>query len=245
MKTKTFALQYTTQQQTGGVGVIVAAAGSAERMGGVNKLFAPLNGAPVLAHTLLAFQNHPLVQCIAVVTKSQSMLQVQQLAEKFKLTKVSDILPGGQTRAESVKIGFDFIQKSGVNTVLIHDGARPLVSEKVISRVIAGVVEFSAAAAAVPVKDAIKQTNSLGKILKNVERSSLCAMQTPQGFRVANYKNALQTAELADFTDDCALMEQAGYPVYIVPGDYKNIKITTPEDLIIAEAFLKGNTKCE
>ena len=95
------------------------------------------------------------------------------------------------------------------------------------------------------VKDAIKQTNSLGKILKNVERSSLCAMQTPQGFRVANYKNALQTAELADFTDDCALMEQAGYPVYTVPGDYKNIKITTPEDLIIAEAFLKGNTKCE
>ena len=70
-------------------------------------------------------------------------------------------------------------------------------------------------------------------------------MQTPQGFRVANYKNALQTAELADFTDDCALMEQAGYPVYTVPGDYKNIKITTPEDLIIAEAFLKGNTKCE
>ena len=174
MKTKTFALQYTTQQQTGGVGVIIAAAGSAERMGGVNKLFAPLNGVPVLAHTLLAFQNHPLVQCVVVVTKSQSVLQVQQLAEKFKLTKVSDILPGGQTRAESVKIGFDFIQKSGVNTVLIHDGARPLVSEKVISRVIAGVEEFSAAAAAVPLKDAIKQTNSLGKILKNVERSSLC-----------------------------------------------------------------------
>lgn len=243
MKTKTFALSYTTVPQNGGVGVVVAAAGSASRMGGVNKLFAPLNGVPVLAHTLLAFQNHPLVQCIAVVTKKESVLQVQQLAARFELTKVCDILPGGKNRAQSVQIGFSQLEKSGVSTVLIHDGARPLVSGEVISRVIAGVEEFSAAAAAVSVKDAIKQTNSLGKILKDVPRSSLCAMQTPQGFTAESYRKALQTVAAVDFTDDCALMEQAGYPVYTVPGDYKNIKITTPEDLIIAEALLKGNAK--
>ena len=245
MKTKTFALKYTTAQQDGSVGVVIAAAGSATRMGGVDKLFAPLNGVPVLAHTLLAFQNHPLVKCIAVVTKKESVLPVQQLAARFELTKVCDILPGGQNRAESVQIGFLQIQKSGVQTVLIHDGARPLVSGELISRVIAGVEEFSAAAAAVSVKDAIKQVTPLGKIVKDVERSSLCAMQTPQGFTAESYAKALQTVKAADFTDDCAFMEQAGYPVYTVPGDYKNIKITTPEDLMIAEAFLKGNASCE
>lgn len=239
MQTQTFTLNYTTCAENGSVGVVVPAAGSSARMQGTDKLFAKLQGVPVIVRTLQAFQNHPLVQSIAVVTKKESILKLQQLVERYRLTKVKDILPGGVNRADSVRAGFEALLAQGMQTVLIHDGARPLVSAEVISRVIAGVEEFSAAAAAVPVKDSIKQVGALGKILKDVPRSELCAMQTPQGFLMKNYAQGLKTVSAADFTDDCAFMEKAGYPVYTVPGDYKNIKITTPEDLIIAEAFLR------
>lgn len=239
MKTETFTLNYTTCAENGGVGVVIPAAGSSTRMQGVDKLFTELQGVPVIVRTLQAFQKHPLVQSIVLVTRKDSILKLQQLVASYGLTKVTDILPGGANRAESVRAGFEALAAQGRQTVLIHDGARPLVSAEVISRVIAGVEEFAAAAAAVPVKDSIKQVGSLGKILKDVPRSALCAMQTPQGFLTENYAEALKTVASADFTDDCALMEKAGFAVYTVPGDYKNIKLTTPEDFIIAEAFLR------
>lgn len=245
MKTQAFALSYSTCNVDADVGVIIPAAGSSTRMGGQDKLFALLENRPVLAHTLSAFEQHPRVRSIVVVTKKESVLDVQQLVFQHGFTKVCDIIAGGDTRAASVRLGFEQLKPSGLKTVLIHDGARPLVSKTVISRVIAGAEEFSAAAAAVSLKDAVKQIGPLGKIEKNVDRASLCAMQTPQGFAAANYARALQLAGSQDFVDDCAVMENAGYSVYTVPGDYKNIKITTPEDLIIAAAFLKEDEKCE
>lgn len=230
-----FKLEYAVDAyETPGATAIITAAGASTRMGGVDKILANLAGRPVLAHTLAAFQAHPSVTAIVVVAAAHNLLRVQQLCAAF--SKVTDVVPGGDTRAESVAAGFAQVR---TRYVLIHDGARPLVSKPVIDRVLAGLQTAAACAAAVPVRDTVKVVDASGIVRQTLPRETLAAMQTPQGFESAVYKNALAgNPEIGMFTDDCALVESSGVRVHCVAGDSRNIKITTTEDLTIAAALL-------
>ena len=243
MQTKTFELTYTkTDSSNASVGVIIVAAGSASRMGGVNKILAPLCQKPTICHTISAFNNNPLVSEIVLVTRDDMILDLQKLADEYGFLKVTDIITGGNCREESVKKGFErLIKNAKIKTVLVHDGARPLVSQEVINRVVNGAEEFLAVIPAVPVKDTVKKIGALGKVEETVDRSNLVNIQTPQGFSVPLLREAFEKAgdDLSAFTDDASIVESAENPVYTVMGDYKNIKITTPEDLILAELYLK------
>lgn len=243
MSTKTFSLEYTkTADGDNSVGVIIVAAGSASRMGGINKILAPLAGSPTICYTVSAFNKNSAVADIVLVTREDMVLNLQNLADEYGFLKVTDVITGGNCREESVKKGFERLKKNPkIKTVLIHDGARPLVSQEIINRVINATEEFSAVVPAVPVKDTIKKTGAMGRVEQTVERENLVNIQTPQGFSAEIFKTALEKAgeDLSYFTDDASIVEALEIPVYTVMGDYKNIKITTPEDLILAEAYLK------
>lgn len=232
-----FKLEYAVNHyEAQGVTAVITAAGTSSRMGGVDKILAVLQGKPVLAYALQAFQAHPMVTAIVVVASAENMLPVQRICADF--SKVTDIVAGGASRAESVAAGFAQVR---TRYVLIHDGARPLVSRPVIDRVLRALETDAACAAAIPVKDTVKSVNENGVVLATLRRDGLMAMQTPQGFEAAVYQNALNgNKDISGFTDDCALVESSGVQVRCVPGENKNIKITTAEDLIIAAAFLKG-----
>lgn len=247
MSLKTFNLTYTETNSAKGsnsttkTGVIVVAAGSASRMAGQNKILSNLSGIPVIIRTLKAFEEIEAVKSIVVVTREDMVLDIQNLIQQYNLNKTSDITVGGASRQESVKNGFDVLSKdSEIQNILIHDGARPLVSRRVIEEVIAATEEFKAAVPAVPVKDTIKKVGALDKIVETPDRSKLKSIQTPQGFAKVVYEVALEKVKdkLSEFTDDSGLVESTGVTVYATKGDYKNIKITTPEDLCIAKALL-------
>ena len=241
MQTKTFELTYTkTEDNDGLVGVIIVAAGSASRMGGVNKILAPLSGKPTICHTISAFNNNPLVSEIVLVTRDDMVLNLQKIADEYGFLKVTDIITGGSCREESVKKGFERITKNqNIKNVLIHDGARPLISQKVITSVINAVEEFLAVIPVVKAKDTMKRIDTLGKVEQTL--ANIVNVQTPQGFSVPLLREAFEKVgdDLSAFTDDASIVESAENPVYTVMGDYKNIKITTPEDLILAELYLK------
>lgn len=246
MSTKTFSLEYTAEKLYNSevvtdTGVIIVAAGSASRMGGVNKILSPLCYIPVIQRTIAAFEAHPSVKSIIVVTKEDMIADIQKIALKADFLKVTDIVLGGASREESVKCGFDALLKNeDIKKVLVHDGARPLVSFDVIDRVVTATDSFGAAIPAVPVKDTIKKVGAIGKVVETLERENLVNIQTPQGFKCEILKDAFLKANesLDSFTDDSSLVEAAGYSVYTVDGDYKNIKITTPEDMLIASAYI-------
>jgi 2-C-methyl-D-erythritol 4-phosphate cytidylyltransferase len=243
MSTKTFSLEYTKNDSANAsVGVIIVAAGSASRMGGVNKILAPLSGKPAICHTIAAFNGHQSVLNIVLVTRNDMILDLQKITNEFSFSKVTDIIEGGSCREESVKKGFErLIKNQNIKTVLIHDGARPLISNEVISRVVNASEEFFAVVPAVPVKDTIKKIGDMGRVEQTIERKNLVNIQTPQGFSTSVLNKAFEKAgdNLESYTDDASIVEAAGTSVYTVQGDYKNIKITTPEDLILAEAYLK------
>ncbi len=220
------------------VTAIIVAAGNGSRMG-KDKQMLPLLGIPVLARTLMAFQQCDIIRDIVVVTKEETIADVQKLADTYQVTKVTAIVNGGKERQESVKNGLSVVSDDTVY-VAIHDGARPLISPDEISKVIAVAGETGAAALGVPVKDTIKRVDEQQKILETPLRSSLMAMQTPQVFEVSRYKSALQKVETLGLsvTDDCQMLEIAGFPVYVVEGNYRNIKITTPDDVALAELLL-------
>lgn len=232
-----FKLQYSLNMyEASGTTAIITAAGSSQRMGGLDKMMAYLQGVPVLAHTIKAFEEHSDIKAIIIVASEKNMQAVQSLCDSF--SKVTDIVSGGNSRAESVAAGFAQVR---TKQVLIHDGARPLVSKEIIDRVIQGLKTNKACAAAMPVKDTIKAVDQSCMVIETLNRDSLMAMQTPQGFDCEVYQNALNgNTDISKFTDDCALVESSGVKVKCVAGDYKNIKITTAEDLLVAEAFLKG-----
>lgn len=237
-------LKYVTVEDTCAekVAVIVVCGGSSARMNGIDKMFADCGGVPVCVRSISAFQNCDAVSDIVVVIKSESVLKMQQLCEKYALSKVTDIVVGGTCRQESVKNGLDRITDD-VGIVLVHDGARPLVSEKIIIDVIAGVGKYSAVTCAVKPKDTVKSVGKDGLVTATLDREALVTVQTPQGFSLKLYKNAVAEADgrLASFTDDCSVVEAAGYSVYTVNGAYSNIKITTPEDIALAETLIKEN----
>ncbi|RUM88619.1 MAG: 2-C-methyl-D-erythritol 4-phosphate cytidylyltransferase, partial [Thermodesulfatator sp.] len=152
--------------------------------------------------------------------------------------KVFRVVAGGESRQESVRRAFEALSK-GVETVLVHDAARPLVSPEVISRVIRAVEERGAALAALPVRDTVKRVSGEGQVVATISREGLWLAQTPQGARRAWLEEAFRRAGGCEFTDEAGLLEAAGFPVFVVPGDPRNLKLTYPEDLAFLAAFLR------
>lgn len=217
---------------------VIPSAGSASRMGGVNKLLLEIDGIPVLARTLLAFEQSPFIDEIIVVCREQDIMDYGRLAQAYDCAKVRDVIRGGSSRTESVLAGVQACSET-VHLVAIHDGARPLVSQTVIAEAVEAAARLGAAAPVVPVKDSIKRVEG-GRIIADVPRDKIAAVQTPQVFQRAEILDAL-TRALADgasLTDDCAAAERIGVTVQATRGSYCNIKITTPEDIPAAEALL-------
>ncbi len=222
------------------VSAVIAAGGSSSRMGGENKLLAEIGGMPVLARTMLAFQLHEMIDEIVVVARSDMLLTYAKMADTYGITKTTQVVAGGDSRAESVYKGLAACSTKAAY-VLIHDGARPLVPAEVITRVIEGCQASTCASAAVPVTDTVRRFNRGTGLYELVPREDLRAMQTPQGGDRKLLTAALQNCvdkKLAVTDDHEALVAMGANPA-LVEGSYRNIKITTPEDLAIAAALLE------
>lgn len=223
---------------------VIVAAGSSQRMGGEDKQLIELCGKPVLARSMAAFQSCPIIEEIVVVTKASSVEAVRRMAEEYGIDKLSAVVEGGASRAESVKNGVAAVS-SGAEFVAIHDGARPLVSSEDIARCAADAFRCGGAVLAVPVTDTVKYGRKNGFVEYTPAREKLFAAQTPQIFDLEIYRAAMDRAfrELSDWTDDSRVFENDGRRVFLTMGSRKNIKITSPEDVLIAEAFLKGGAE--
>lgn len=225
------------------VSAVIVSAGNSTRMGGVNKQFLEINGMPVIAHSISAFQKSEYINEIVVVTRFQDILPIKELVKSYGFSKVDSIVCGGDTRQKSVLNGLDCISDK-TDFIAIHDGARPLVTDKVIKDTLAVAVETGAATTGVSVVDTIKCVNDKNEILSTPERAYLKAVQTPQIFNKELYLKAVENVLDSDnFTDDCKLIEAYGHIVTVVEGDYENIKITTPNDVNIAESYFSKRGK--
>ena len=222
---------------------VIVAAGSSRRMGGENKLLLEIDGVPVLARTLSAFQKCAAIRDIVLVCREQDIMPYTELAKAFSIDKLCTVTRGGETRTESVLAGITAAPENAV-LVAVHDGARPLVSEAVITEAVTTAAEFGAAAPVVPVKDSIKRIKD-SNIAADVARDTLAAVQTPQVFRADILRRAYEAEYRPEFTDDASVVEQAGEAVFLCEGERTNLKITTPEDMVIAEALLAGREKTE
>lgn len=218
-------------------GAVIVAAGSASRMGGIDKVMAPLGGTPMVARTAAAFQNCDAIAEIVIVTRPDLIRPISALCAG--MDKVRAVVAGGSSRQESVWQGLNALSED-IQLAAIHDGARPLVSNLVIDRTVRAANSYGAAAPAVPVKDTIKVVKG-GMVEKTPERATLQAVQTPQVFDFDLLRGALKKAEeeKAAVTDDCSAVERLGMKVKIVEGDERNLKVTTPMDLKIAEMLLE------
>lgn len=218
-------------------GAVIVAAGSASRMGGIDKVMAPLGGEPMIARTVRAFQNCDAIAKIVVVTRQDLILPITQLTRD--MNKVVAVVCGGSSRQESVQLGLNALPEE-IQLAAIHDGARPLVSWQLIDRVVRAANTYNAAAPAIPVKDTIKVVK--GRVVDHTpDRAALFAVQTPQVFDFDLLRGALKKAELdgAAVTDDCSAVERMGMAVKIVDGEERNLKVTTPLDLKIAQLLLE------
>ena len=218
-------------------GAVIVAAGSASRMGGIDKVMAPLNGEPMIARTVRAFQNCDAISEIVVVTRQDLILPITSLCAQ--MDKVQAVVAGGSSRQESVHLGLNALSGK-CKLAAIHDGARPLISWQVIDRVVRAANTYGAAAPAIPVKDTIKVVQG-GVVKETPDRASLQAVQTPQVFDFDILRGALKKAKQdgAQVTDDCSAVERIGLTVKIVEGEERNLKVTTPLDLKIAQLLLE------
>lgn len=218
-------------------GVVIVAAGSASRMRGIDKVMAPVGGEPMILHTVRAFQNCDAISEIVVVTREDLILPITALCKA--LPKVRAVVVGGSSRQESVHLGLNALSDK-VKLAAVHDGARPLVSWQVIDRVARAANTYGAAAPAVPVKDTVKVVQG-GVVTATPDRDTLRAVQTPQIFDFDLLRAALKKArqENAQVTDDCSAVERLGMKIKIVEGDERNIKVTTPLDLRLAELLME------
>jgi len=217
---------------------IIVAAGRSERMGGMDKVFAPLAGRPLLAWTLAAFKKSDAIDGIVVVASPESMSRMRGFVAEWRFDKVTAVVAGGATRQLSVRAGIEAAADAAI--VAIHDGARPLVTPELIARGVALARETGAALCAVPARDTVKDVEGDPPVVAATpDRARAWLAQTPQVFDRQLLLDAHARAE-ADATDDSALVEATGHRVRVYEGDYANIKITTPEDLIVAEALLRA-----
>ena len=225
------------KQKKAGCTAVIVAAGSSRRMG-ADKLFLSLAGIPVIVRTLMQFQACEDITEIIVVTREDKLVEVADYFKRYGISKVTKILQGGKERVESSAAGvFEADRHSGY--IAISDGARPFVTPEIISATVEAARKYGAATPAVPVKDTIKSAEN-GVVTGTPDRSKLFAVQTPQVFEAALIKGALTKAirDNIPVTDDCSAVEAMGYPVHLVEGSYRNIKITTQEDMIISQAYL-------
>lgn len=218
-------------------GAVIVAAGSASRMGGIDKVMAELGGEPMVVKTVRTFQNCDAVREIVVVTRPDLIVPIMSLCAAFD--KVTAVVAGGDSRQSSVSLGLNALSKK-VKLAAIHDGARPLVSWQVIDRTIRAANTYGAAAPAIPVKDTIKTVQG-GVVMNTPDRKQLYAVQTPQVFDFDLLRGALKKAaeDGVEVTDDCSAVERLGLRVKIVQGDERNLKVTTPIDLSIARMLLE------
>ncbi len=221
---------------------VIVAAGNSRRMQGRDKLWIPLAGRLTLARTIDVFEASPLVDSIVLVLNEERISDAAALCEGEVWRKIAALVPGGPRRQDSVRQGLDRLAQVAPETqwVMIHDGARPFVTSVILEAGLQVAQQHQSAIAAVPVKDTIKQVLD-GQVSATLDRSQLWAVQTPQifSFPLIQQAHHSQAAEV-DVTDDAALLERLDLPVHIFPGSYTNIKITTQEDLLFAEALLQG-----
>ncbi|HKV58832.1 MAG TPA: 2-C-methyl-D-erythritol 4-phosphate cytidylyltransferase [Ktedonobacteraceae bacterium] len=223
---------------------IIAAAGSSRRMQGHDKLWLPLAGRLTLARTIDVFDASPLIDSIVLVLNEERIVEAEQLCQQEGWRKIVSIIVGGQRRQDSVRLGLNALAHIDPQCrwVMIHDGARPLVTPAMLEAGLQAARQHLAAIAAVPVKDTIKSVEH-DFVTATINRSQHVAIQTPQVFSFPLIHSAHNAPEAQqDVTDDAALLERLGHRVAIFPGSYTNIKITTQEDVLIAEAFIKGAT---
>ena len=206
-------------------------------MEGRDKLFIPVLGRPLLLYCLEAFQNSPHVDRISIATASGSVAHVRDLALEYGISKVVSVASGGARRQDSVANALDALGE--VEIVMVHDGARPFVNDAIIERAVDAVRESGAATAAVPVKDTIKVASPDMTVASTPPRNTLWAAQTPQSFDLELLREAHRTIS-DDVTDDAAMVEMLGRPVKLFMGSHDNIKVTTPEDIPVAEAIAKA-----
>lgn len=221
------------------VSAIIAAAGSSQRMGD-DKLLMPIDGTPAVVMSVAAFEHCPDVSEMVIVTRGEKIPVFEKLFREAGFAKPIKIVEGADTRQGSVAKGLAAVSADS-EYIAIHDGARPLVTPAQISACIASAVKYGAAALGAKVKDTIKQVDADNIIEKTIDRSLLWAVHTPQIFEAKLYRRAMQHAAESgkDYTDDCQLVEAVGQRVYMEPGGYENLKLTTPEDIILAEAIVK------
>ncbi len=216
------------------VGAVIVAAGRGERMGGVDKMFAQIAGKPVLARVVSVFEACSLIDQIVIVLGEQNLERGKKLVAEEGWSKVTDVCPGGKLRQDSVAAGLGRLKDC--HWVVIHDGARPLVTAASIEAGLEAAKETGAAVAAVPVADTIKVAADDRFVQSTPPRRSLWAVQTPQVFRSDIITEAYRKIRV-EVTDDASAVERMGYRVKLYMGSYDNIKITTANDLALAEVI--------
>jgi 2-C-methyl-D-erythritol 4-phosphate cytidylyltransferase len=224
------------------VAVIIPAGGSGKRLGGVlPKQFLLLGDTPILVASVRAFERLPEVREVVVVAPAAYVPRTTRLLTRARCRKVSCVIAGGRERQGSVRLGLEHLS-AVPDILLVHDAVRPLVTARVIRRVITAAKKYGAAVVGVPVKDTTKLEGKKGFATKTLPRHLLWAVQTPQGFLFSLFRHAHVRAAAAGVfgTDDASLVERLGIPVRIVEGDQRNIKITTREDLALARAWRKN-----
>ena len=220
---------------------VIVAAGKGKRMGTeISKQFLPLGGKEILTHTVEKFEKAEKIRDIILVTGEDSLQDVQEMAQEYGWEKIRSVVAGGKERQDSVWNGLQEVSED-TEIVLIHDGVRPFVTEDILNGSIETALEMGGCVAGVPAKDTIKVCNRENIAVATPDRSTLWQIQTPQTFRRERIIKAYEQAKADGFvgTDDASLAEHSGYPVKVIMGSYRNIKITTKEDLLIGEAFLK------
>jgi len=218
---------------------VILAAGKGLRMGGeIPKQYMELEGRPVLAHTLAAFDNSPSIDTLVIVSNDAQQVREKVLVP-FPVSKPVFFVQGGQERQHSVYNALKFIEDCEI--VAIHDGVRPLIASDVIEKSIAAARLYGACAVGMPCKDTVKEIDENGFAVHTPDRSRIWIIQTPQTFNFALLKSAYEKAERDGYlgTDDSSLVERTGHPVRLIEGGYHNIKITTREDLWFASNFLR------
>lgn len=226
------------------VSCIVAAGGKGTRIGaGINKIFIELCGEPIIAHTLAVLQNNDYIDEIIIVTGECDIPGCCDIVKEFGITKVKTITAGGDTRQQSVMNGLKEISP-GSDILIVHDGARPLVESSRITEVICAAKEYGAAALGTPEKNTLKFVDENGFITHTVDRSHIYEIHTPQGFKTClartMYENAINSG--INGTDDCFLAESMGEKIRIVEDSGENIKITAPDDILVAERILENRS---
>ena len=224
---------------------IIPSAGMGRRMGGRKKNYLKLLDRPVLAHTVGVFEECPLIDSIIlVVPPSDIEFCREEIVKKYSFRKVASVVAGGAERQDSVKNGLKCA--SGAGIIVLHDGARPLVTFRIVEETVKAANETGGAIAAVPVKDTIKEV-AAGSVVRTIPREALVSVQTPQAFRTEILLRAFKKAEEDGFlgTDESSLVERIGERVAVVEGSYENIKITTVEDMGIAEGIFKKRSSEE